>query len=258
MKRIISLLMASILCVMLVGCGSKDDGKINMPGPSNDMEGANYKEVVKELQDAGFTNVQTKVLDDIVLGWLTKDGEVEQVSVDSYTIFSTDSRYAPNTEIIVTYHTFPEDTSKEVAKNETSDEKSQEPENAIITVDNNKEFAVLLQLKDEFDPSIKEFATKYAGITIEYDGNIANMMQNGNYKTRYDILIYAGDYSETNAIGPSFKFKDVNVSDLNITGSEIPENIGAGQNIHIIAKVEEYNEVSGFFFLKPVSTKFRK
>ncbi|QOS92569.1 DUF4839 domain-containing protein [Brevibacillus sp. JNUCC-41] len=83
------------------------------------------------------------------------------------------------------------------------------------------------------------------------------MMQNENYTTRYDILIYAGDYSETTAIGPSFNFEDVNVSDLKLTGSEIPENIGMGQNLHITAVVEEYNETSGLFILKPISTEIR-
>ena len=90
----------------------------------------------------------------------------------------------------------------------------------ILTVKNNEDLAAVLAVKDETDPIIGEFAKKYAGRTIEFDGNIANMMQHGNYKTRYDILIYAGDYSETTAIGPNFKFEDVNVFDLNLTGSK--------------------------------------
>ena len=94
--------------------------------------------------------------------------------------------------------------------------------------------------------------------TIEFNGNIANVMPHENYKTRYDFLIYVGDYSETSGSGgPSFKFKDVNVSDLHITGSKIPENIVAGQNIDVIAKVIEYNEKQALFFLEPISSEIR-
>lgn len=58
-----------------------------------------------------------------------------------------------------------------------------------------------------------------------------------------------GNYSETAAIGRSFKFKDVGVSDLKLIGSEIPENIGMGQNLHITAVAEEYNENLEFCYL---------
>jgi hypothetical protein len=141
----------------------------------------------------------------------------------------------------------------EQSTNGTSVKNNQE----ILTVKNNEDFAAVLTVKDPLDPIVGEFAKKYAGKTIEFDGNIASMMQHGDYTTRFDILIYAGDYSETTAIGPSFKFEDVNVFDLNLTGSEIPENIGEGQNFHITASVEEYNETSGLFFLKPISTEIR-
>lgn len=80
------------------------------------------------------------------------------------------------------------------------------------------------------------------------DSNLfARHLKNGN----------AGDYSEITAIGTSFKFEDVNVSDLKLTGSEIPENIGMGQNLHITAVVEEYNETSGLFILNPISIEIR-
>jgi hypothetical protein len=83
------------------------------------------------------------------------------------------------------------------------------------------------------------------------------MMPHGNYTTRYDILILAGDYSETTFSGTNFKFEDVSIFDLNLAGPEIPVTIGAGQNLRITAVVEEYNEDPGLFFLEPVSTEIR-
>ena len=53
-------------------------------------------------------------------------------------------------------------------------------------------------------------------------------------------------------------FEDINiVSDLKLTGSNIPDIISEGQNLRITAKVIEYNAVSGLFFLEPVSTEIR-
>ena len=85
----------------------------------DDLKDANYQDVVAKFENAGFTNVQTEVIDDLVLGWFTKDGEVEEVSVDGYTTFSTNSRYPADTEIVVSYHTFPADEEEEAAKSST-------------------------------------------------------------------------------------------------------------------------------------------
>ncbi len=115
----------------------------------------------------------------------------------------------------------------------------------------------LMLFKEKQNQSVGEFAKKYSGRTIEFDGNIAYMMKHEDFKTRFDILIYVGDYSETTAVGPSFKFEDVNISDLHLTGSKIPEYIEEGQNYHIIAKVEKYDEKSELFFLEPISTEIR-
>lgn len=152
------------------------------------------------------------------------------------------------------------DKSVESKKKNTTvnnNDESEESKKEILTVNSNEDLAALLAVKDTSDPIVGEFAKKYAGRTIEFDGNIVNMMQHEDYKTRYDILIFAGDYSETTFSGPNFKFEDVSVLELNLTGSEIPENIGLGQNLHITAVVEEYNETSDLFFLKPISTEIR-
>ncbi|MGO4186379.1 DUF4839 domain-containing protein [Pseudarthrobacter sp. TAF60_1] len=127
-----------------------------------------------------------------------------------------------------------------------------------LTVQNNAELAALLTATDLDYDRIEGFATKYKGRTIEFDGNIADMNNHGDYKTRYDILIGAGNYSATSMPGPNFQFKDVNiVSDLHLTGSNIPDGLGKGNNLHIIARVEGFNRTQGLFFLKPVSTSVR-
>jgi hypothetical protein len=74
---------------------------------------------------------------------------------------------------------------------------------------------------------------------------------------RYDILISAGDYSETQAQGPNFQFRDVGISDLNLTGSPIPDYIGKRDNLHIVARVGEFQSFQELFLLDPISTSVR-
>lgn len=271
MKRIIFLF--SVLTILLVGCGNKeDDGKINLPSSSNDLKGENYQDVVAEFENAGFTNIQTKVIDDLVLGLFTSDGEIEEVSVDGYTIFSTDSRYPADIEIVISYHTFsideavessetsqPESTVEAVPTElaQSTPETPSSAEEEIITVDNNDEFAAVLNTKDPGDQIIKEFAVKYAGRIIEFDGNIAFMSYHGDYTTRYDFLISPWDYSEISVTGPNFKFEDCNILDLNLIGDNVPDVLGAGDNLRFVARIKNYDETSQLFYLDPISSEIR-
>ena len=96
------------------------------------------------------------------------------------------------------------------------------------------------------------------GRTIDFDGNIAYMNPHGSYTTRSDLLIAAGDYSTTAFAGPKFQFWDVNITnDLHLTGSNIPDTIGMGTNLRVVAEVGEYNSTSGLFLLEPVRTEVR-
>ena len=115
-----------------------------------------------------------------------------------------------------------------------------------------------MAVEDKADPIFAEFAKEYEGKTIEFDGYIFDMMHHGNYKTRYDILVLAGNFSDPTYSGPNFLFEDVNiVHDLKLTGSNIPDTIGRGEKLHITAEVREYNETTGLFLLDPVSTEIR-
>ena len=124
-----------------------------------------------------------------------------------------------------------------------------------MTVENNKDLATLLASED-YELAMA-FAVKYEGRTIMFDANIAAMAPHDSYKTRYDILFTAGDYSETSQKGPSFTYRDVNFLDMNFTGASLPESFGLGDNLRVTALVGEFNAQSGLFMLKPVETLFR-
>ncbi|NLJ40023.1 MAG: hypothetical protein GX352_00170 [Clostridiales bacterium] len=80
---------------------------IKIPASASDLEGENYKDVIKRLESAGFSNVEGEMLENLITGWLTKDGEVERVSIDGITSFSEGQSFPKDSEVIVTYHTFP-------------------------------------------------------------------------------------------------------------------------------------------------------
>jgi hypothetical protein len=139
-------------------------------------------------------------------------------------------------------------TTAEAAPTQTAAEE-------ILTAENNPELAALLALKDPGADSVGEFAAKYRGRTIEFDGNVGAMNNHDSYKTRYDILVGAGDFSQTSSSGPNFQFHDVNVAlDLHLTG---PDVVHVGDNLHVVAQVGDYNPTQELFHLEPVSTEVR-
>ena len=98
------------------------------------------------------------------------------------------------------------------------------------------------------------FAAAYSGRTIEFDGNIAYMASHNGAKTRFDVLIYAGDYSETSAKGPNMQYKDVNYRDMGASGID---SVQMGLNVRIRAKVGSYNSSTDILSLTPISMTAR-
>lgn len=128
---------------------------------------------------------------------------------------------------------------------------------SALTPENNAEFAAILELGDYCSADIATFAQKYAGSTVEFDASIGSMGPHGNAKTRYDILLTGGDFSETVALGPAFLFRDVNTTyDLHYSG-ETPDTVGVGDNLRVTAEILSYEERSCLFLLEPVATSFR-
>ncbi len=81
-------------------------GKIKVNYSPKELKGMNYEKAEKVLKLQGFTNIKLEKNDDLVLGILAKEDEVEKVTIDGDTDFKCDTYYMPNVEIIITYHTF--------------------------------------------------------------------------------------------------------------------------------------------------------
>jgi len=127
----------------------------------------------------------------------------------------------------------------------------------VITPETNPDFTALLALGDYCDASVAAFAEQYKGQSVSFDASIGAMNTHDGASTRYDILLGAGDFSETTSPGPAFQFRDVNTtSDLHLAG-DVPDSIGVGANLRVTARVDRYEPSSCLVLLDPVETSFR-
>lgn len=260
MKKLLSLFMALVMMFAFAGCSSEGhDGEAKTPSGSSVQKGRDYQTVYEQFEEKGFTNIRFEVLDDFVTGWLTKDGEVESVSVDGDADYAADEWYHADVEVIITYHTFP---SKESGESDFEQETTTPPESEangeVLTVENCPELAAVLTLNAEMDSSYEEFAIAYKNQVIQFDGCITYLTNYQDYATRYDLLVSAGDFVDENTAnpGPTFKFKNVGVYDLG-DGLTLAEFVKIGSNIRVQAKVKSYNPDTGIFELDPVLVESR-
>ncbi|MDR0854287.1 MAG: hypothetical protein LBN34_07950 [Clostridiales Family XIII bacterium] len=122
-----------LIVVLVVGgiaggvgaCGETENYGIKIPESAVDFQGKNYKDVNTELENAGFTNIELEPIEDLITGWVTNDGDVEDVSVNGKTDYTSGSKFAKDAKIVIRYHTFPakeESEESEEVTNETSPE----------------------------------------------------------------------------------------------------------------------------------------
>lgn len=243
------------LVLGIAGCGSSE--KPTMP----DVQGQQLDVALSDIKRAGIDD-EAEVIGGGLLGVLDESNwKVCSQTPDAGQAVSVQPRLTVDRSCS---NDDPEPTASasspttESAPATSDDPATEAPTDEALTAKNNPEFADLLALTDTGSSTIEEFATKYDGRTLEFDGNICAMNQHGDYETRFDILICAGNFSETSSSGPNFQFRDVNITnDLQLTGPNIPDTIGVGQNLRLVAKVEGFNGAQELFFLEPVQTSFR-
>lgn len=63
----------------------------------------NYKDVIKDLEKLGFTNIEEKPMYDIELGW-TDEGEVDNVKIDGKDNYKRGDVFKNDVKVVVSYH----------------------------------------------------------------------------------------------------------------------------------------------------------
>lgn len=267
MKKIFAVLLMLAMVFSLAACGGSTeenhDGEAETPSGSKIQQGRDYQEVVSDFEESGFTNIQLAPMGDLITGWLTKEGEVESVSVGGDEEYSPNKWVPADTEVVIRYHSFPEDDtasdSSDTGESESQPTDTVDTGNDILTVENCEALASMIAVKAEIDDSYKTFAETYKGETISFDGCITYVVNHNDYKTRYDILLSAGDYVDANTAnpGPVFKFEDVSTNGLGIEELYLPSFVAAGSNVRVTAKVDSFDAERGVFYLRPVLVEER-
>ncbi len=116
-----------VVCSLLLsGCSSEEplgENELRIADASKSYEGEDYEDVVARLEDNGFYNIETETIEDLITGWLTKDGEVESISVGGEMEFDDGDIFTKDATVIITYHTFKDSGSNEAGdsiENESS------------------------------------------------------------------------------------------------------------------------------------------
>ena len=126
MKRRTLLLITVILSIlMLIGCEADHTGQAKTPSGSSIQKGRDYMAVESDFREKGFTNIKYELIEDLITGWLTKDGEVEKVTVGGDPEYAPDKWLPADTEVVIYYHTFP--SKEDVATTENVEESTEEP-----------------------------------------------------------------------------------------------------------------------------------
>ena len=102
------------------------EGEVAVPSSASDYKYDNYQDVQKDLENAGFTNITTEILYDIVWGW-TEEGEVKNVSIDGRTDYEKGEVFKQDAPIIITYHMKEEDDPNKPTETEPEESKTTTP-----------------------------------------------------------------------------------------------------------------------------------
>ena len=126
MKRILIVLISLCLCFGFVACdyavehtedcqdgnctgtsnSTLSENETVLPASSSDYNNMSYTAALDDFTSAGFTNIGFKIIYDLVTGWTTFDGEIEEVLVNGSSSFTKGDIHPKDTEIIIVYHTW--------------------------------------------------------------------------------------------------------------------------------------------------------
>lgn len=203
--------------------------------------GMNYAEAEALLREMGFavfeyqvleTDDQSKVNDTVgaveIKSWAFGNGD-----------FSKGDTYGSDAIVVLWYY------------------EREEIVSSNLTVENNADLATLLALSNPEDPFVSTFARQYSGRIIEFDACVHAIQNHGDYDTRYDILIGAGDFDENSMRGPNFRLTDVNAFDMDLDTLWLEDELWVGRNIYIIAIVGEYDAGTSIFELDVIKVEIR-
>lgn len=77
---------------------------VKVPKSADSFIDLSYEEVEEELRAHGFVNIVLFAKKDLIKGWMTKVGAVEEVSIAGKTNFRKGQKFPADSRIVITYH----------------------------------------------------------------------------------------------------------------------------------------------------------
>lgn len=171
MRRALLGILALLLAATTAACSGGESNRgeeVQMPASSSAYVGEHFEIAVEELESAGFTNVQTRALGDLITGWLKDDGEVEKIRIDGSNSFNKGAWFPADTKILIIYHSFPE---KEVEEEPFPAEEPQSP-----------------KVTEEITPPASELVwAEVARFQVSTAGSSEPFYVNGKIRARYEV-----------------------------------------------------------------------
>lgn len=217
MKRLLAFILTLVMCISLVGCGGGDDhtGQAKTPSGSSIQAGRNYEDVIADFEEHGFTNIRTEEIDDLIFGWLTEEGEVEDVAINGDTEYAADKWVPADSEVLIRYHVFPKDdaesepttesTEKDITEAEPTEEPATEPPAQTVPT-------------EEPVPANSSFSIHYIDVG---QADAALVECDGHY-----MLIDGGNKGDSNVIYSVLKSAAVNKLDIVVGTHAHEDHIG--------------------------------
>lgn len=128
MKRLLYMTAVCLLAASLSACGGSKEGMVQTPANMKMQRGRNYKEVIEDFEDKGFTNIQTETIEDLEYGHTFRNGHVEQISVGGDTNYDAGVYVPRDTKVVIRYHTYNSATLNQDSEDEDASGGSEQKE----------------------------------------------------------------------------------------------------------------------------------
>ena len=129
------------------------------PRSSKKCKNKNYKDIVEEFKEAGFTNIETKSLEDMVIGLLVSEDEVKTVSIDDKDDFDEGDVFNKDVKVIISYHSYPaKDSESESTPESNGNPKWQVTNESLIwfknSLSSNYDYYYVYEIKNTGDTNL--------------------------------------------------------------------------------------------------------
>ena len=171
-----------------IDMGAIGEDEAAVPASASDYKYDNYKEVEIDLKSAGFTNITTEILYDIVWGW-TDEGEVKSVSIDGRTNYNKGEVFKKDALIVITYHMPEEDDP-----NKSVETEPEETESTVLKPEETESTTEPDTPKSEYEKAYIRDLNNY-DLYYMFDTDTKTVVYFGTNDSYVDKGTYTGDFS---------------------------------------------------------------